>query len=179
MPSRLIRIRFLTDYEYTSDASLPQYNDITSFVRLKRAPIEENVTTTETPSSYREIPTKINSDRPAASDATLLVMGNATITSAGRTNDTADKSYAIVPEPVTITDRPLLGVNGTGQRKEQPKLSITKPTLVSEPISTTNMDEVIDSIDISSDNSSETLLAKEHNLTVVIKDVSDSADLLV
>lgn len=106
-------------------------------------------------------------------------MGNSTIDSAGRTNDTADKSYATLPAPVTTSDRPLLGVNGTGQRKEQPKLFITKPTLVSEPISTTNMDEardeVINSIDVSSDNDSESILAKEHNLTVVIKDVSELA----
>lgn len=139
-------------------------------MRLKRATIDANASTsTETPSSYREIPTKnsINSDRPAVSEATLLVMGD----SAGRTNDTADKSYATVPATVTTSDRPLLGVNGTGQRKEQPKLSVTKPTLVSDPIS--NLDEVIDQIDVSSDNASETLLAKEHNLTVVIQDVSD------
>lgn len=102
------------------------------------------------------------------------------------TNDTNTQSgnnssptYSTNPTlNVTKVNPPLLGVNGTGQRKDIAS-STTKPIIVSEPViidddnKTVNIDEVINSIDVPTENDTnrENELANKHHFNVTTKDV--------
>lgn len=73
-------------------------------------------------------------------------------------------------------DRPLLGVNGTGQRKDI-LLSSAKPTLVSDPINSDDKEtyqveeEILDSIDTPSNDTAEAIEATKRNYTITTQEV--------
>lgn len=131
-----------TDYSLNLSLTDFEYNTI----RLKRqtiAPFPEKTST---------------SNQRAESDATLVMESS---TAQPIDNSTSDTLLL----PVTSA-RPLLCGNDTSQHTDQESLFLPQPTQVSEPIiSTTNLGEVIDSTDESSDTSySETFLVKEENV---------------
>lgn len=86
------------------------------------------------------------------------------------TNLSADVISTVQPK----IERPLLGANGTGQRKDYGLPQTTaKPTLVSEPINTGDKAtyDVIDSIDVPSNDTAEHIEATKHNYTITTRDV--------
>lgn len=103
------------------------------------------------------------------------------VINAGAVGDSAPVG---LPKP----DRPLLGVNGTGQRRPllqavaPAPVTTVKPTLVSEPISSdeqSKQDALYETVDVPSNDNATREEARKHNYTVEYKDVSALADALL
>lgn len=179
----LLKFTEVDYYTYDIISNLPKLNELDAYslnLRLKRQlnvpVVTENATQPQSPSTLQ---TNIPNDRSITSkqppDPAMVVInsganGEATIFDAAT-------AKATTTPPRQIPDRPLLGVNGTGQRKYFPQ----KPPLVSEPISTVevnrtlpsyNIDDIIKNVDVSSNATSEQDLAVKHNLTIKYTGVS-------
>lgn len=135
----------------------------------RESPSVENATNSQPTEQVKKTEIKI----PINGDKMVLVTqdpnGDAQIV-------TVDPKNPNSTAKVLVPGGTLLGVNGTGQRKEYPIIS---PSLVSEPITTSNenktvpsyeIDDVIKTIDVPTDDEAETKLAAQHNFTIVTKD---------
>lgn len=96
-------------------------------------------------------------------------------------------TVVIEPVPLAVTDkptltqpRPLLGVNGTGQLHvaNPAVLTTEKPTLVSDPMSSNDdkgsydMTDILEQVDVASNETADAVEAASRNLTITTKDVS-------